>query len=447
MNKKLTALFLLLPASLYFLFFPVGNSHARVYIDIYAARIQKIRVAVPDFKNKSEYGQHPDVASSSASIIRHDLKVIGYFHIVNPLSYLENPQIAPVSPERIDYTDWTVLNAPYLINGEYKTRNGKITVTANLISIYSQKLLFSETLKGKDDDYRYLSNKIADDIVGFLTGIKGPFTTKVFFVGEKGGEKNIFMMDFGGHRVKRVTANSSINIFPHPSPDGSRVAYVSFKSGNPAVYVRDLSRGSAKRLDLPGPADFVSWSPTGLKLAVAITKDYYNTEIYTINADGTGLKKLTSSWGINTSPSFSPDGKRIAFVSDRGGSPQIYVMNSDGSQKERITFNGSNYNTSPAWSPDGKKIAFTSIVNGVLQVFIMNSDGSDERQVTSTPFSAQHPAWTRDSRIITFDTEINGREGLYMIDVNESGMMRLVPFLDPPQENYYSAQWTARASH
>lgn len=424
-----------------FLLFP-DNSSAKVYINIYQAGIKKARIAVPDLKNISTYGQHPEISGIFARIVRHDLSVIGYFHIVNPLSYLEDPQFSPINADMIDYTDWTVLNAQYLVNGEYMTENGSLTIKANLISIYSKRLLFSETLSGKDGQYRYLAAKFADDVVKFLTGINGPFTTRVFFVGENAGSKNIFSMDFGGHDVKKITSNNSINILPYPAPDGKNVAFVSFKQGYPAIFIKNISSGAERKLRLPGPADFVSWSPDGKKLAVAVTADHYNTEIYILNPDGTGLRKLTFTEGINTSPSFSPGGNRIAFVSNRGGSPQIYVMNSNGSGQQRITFDGRYYNTSPSWSPDGKKIAFTSFVKGALQVFIMNPDGSDERQVTFTPYSAEHPSWTRDSRIITFNTEISGRNALYMINVNESGMTVLSPVLFPALSGYSDPEWT-----
>lgn len=424
-----------------------GTSRAKVYINISAARIRKIRIAVPDFKNVSAYGQHKKIEKNAAEIIRHDLSVIGYFHVVNPLSYLENAQFAPMNPGKIDYSDWSILNAEYLVNCEYATSNGFITVKGNLISVYSKKLLFSEKIKGADGQYRYLANKFADDILKFLTGKEGPFTTRVFFVGESGDSKNIYAMNFGGHRVKKITSGNSINIFPSPNPNGTKVAYISFRDGAPAVFITNLKNGGTVRLNLSGPADFVSWSPQGNKLAVALTSDYYNTEIYTVDTDGGNLKKLTSTEGINTSPSFSPDGSMIAFVSNRGGSPQIYTMNSDGTDQQRITFNEGNYNTSPAWSPDGKMIAFTSLVNGALQVFIMNSDGSGERQVTNTPYSANHPAWTRDSRILSFDTEVEGRQELYMIDVNESGMMRLLPRIFPALHDYKNAGWTINSSY
>lgn len=447
MKKTLFYLFISIFAGLNFLIlFPV-SSHAKVYINIYSAKIRKIRVAIPDFKNVSAYGQHKRIGKNVARIIRHDLSVIGYFHIVNPLSYLENPQYAPINPDKIDFSNWSVLNTQYLINGEYKTSNGIIKMKANLISIYTKKLLFSEKLEGLDKQYRFLANKFADDILKFLTGIKGPFTTRVFFVGEKDGSKNIFVMDFGGHRVKKITNNSSINIFPYPSPHGSKVAYISFKDGNPAVFIKNLKSGLTTKLDLPGPADYVAWSPLGDKLIVALTPDHYNTELYTVNSDGKDLKQLTFTDGINTSASFSPSGNRIVFVSNRGGSPQIYIMNYDGSDQHRITYNKSSYNSSPEWSPSGKKIAFTSFVDGALQVCIMNPDGSDTRQITSTPYSAYHPAWTRGSKIITFDTEIAGREELYMIDVNGSGMMRLMPQIFPEMQNYYDAQWTLKSSY
>ncbi|MHB1662166.1 MAG: eIF2A-related protein [bacterium] len=447
MKKTLIYLFIFTFTGLSFLILFPANSQAKIYINIYSARIRKIRVAVPDFKNISAYGQHKRIEKNAARIIRHDLSVIGYFHVVNPLSYLENPQYAPISADKIGFSNWSVLNAQYLITAEYKTSNGIIKIKANLISVYTKKLLFSEKLEGLDGQYRFLANKFADDILKFLTGIKGPFTTRVFFVGEKDGSKNIFVMDFGGHRVKKVTNDGSINIFPYPSPHGNKVAYISFKDGNPAVYIKNLKSGGTVRLNLAGPADYVAWSPSGNKLIVALTPDHYNTELYSVNSDGGDLKRLTFTGGINTSASFSPDGNRIVFVSSRGGSPQIYIMNSNGSDQHRITYNNSSYNSSPAWSPDGKKIAFTSFVDGSRQVYIMNADGSGERQVTSTPYSAQHPAWTRDSRIITFDTEIAGRQELYMIDVNESGMMKLMPRMFPEMQNYYDAEWTLKSSY
>ncbi len=447
MKKKSFAPFLLICVLAGVLTLLAKNSRAQVYINVYAARIKKIRVAVPDFRNISAYGQHKRIEKNAAGAIRHDLSVIGYFHVANPLSYLENSQFDSISPKNINYSNWSVLSVQYLIAGEYRTSNGIIKMKVNLISIYTKKLLFSEKLEGLDSQYRFLANKFADDILKFLTGKKGPFATRVFFVGENDGSKNILAMDFGGHRVKKITDDDSINIFPYPSPDGYKVAYISFKEGNPAVFIKNLKTGRTTKLNLPGPADFVAWSPAGDKLAVALTADHYNTELYAVDTDGGNLKRLTFTDGINTSASFSPGGGRIAFVSNRGGSPQIYIMNSDGSDQRRITYNKSSYNSSPAWSPDGKKIAFTSLVNGSRQVYIMNPDGSGERQITDTPYSAQHPEWTRDSRIITFDTEIAGRQELYMIDVNESGMMRLMPRIFPEMRNYYDAQWTLKSSY
>lgn len=437
---------LFLPCLVFLLLFPV-NSYAKVYINIYAAKIKKVTVAIPDFKNVSKYRQHQNIARNISGIIRRDLSVVGYFQVVDPLLYLENPQHAPVNINKIDFTNWSMLNAQYLINGKYKTKNGRIQIIANFISVYSQKLLLTEKLRGRTYQYRYLANKFSDDILKFLTGKKGPFATKVFFVGEHHGIKNIFMMDFGGHRVKKLTDNKSINIFPYPSPNGGSVAYISFKDGSPAVFIKNLYTNKTVKFIFPGPADYVAWSPTGNKLAIALTPDRYDTEIYTADINGKDLKQLTFTDGINTSPSFSPNGNMIVFVSNRGGSPQIYTMNSDGSEQRRITYNGSRYNSSPAWSPNGRKIAFTSFIRGILQVCIINKDGTGERQITNTPYSALHPAWTRDSRIITFSTDIGSRQELFMIDVNKSGILRLTPHMFPEMHNYSGAEWSLRSAY
>ncbi|MHB1680531.1 MAG: hypothetical protein ACYCTB_08515 [bacterium] len=442
-------LFLFFLFTFYFVLyvFKPSTATAKVYININQASIKKVRIAVPGFKNLTKYKQHSSISLKLAHIIRHDLSVIGYFHIVNPLAYLENSQIAHISAAKINYSNWTILNAEYLINGTYEVKGDNIKIKANLISIYSQKLLFSEVLESRLSNDRYLANKFADAVLKFLTGKKGPFTTKVFFAGEKNNVKNIFKMDFGGHRVKRITNNNSINIFPYPSPDGKKVAYISFKDGNPSVFIKNLITGHAKKLYLPGPADFVSWSPNGKKIALALTPGHYNTQIYTINADGTDLKRLTNTFGINTAPSYSPNGNRIVFVSNRGGGPQIYVMNSNGSNVHMISFNGSNYNSSPEWSPNGKKIVFTSFINGAgaLQVCIMDPNGNNERQLTDTPYGCHHPSWTRDSRIISFDTEFGGREEIYLMDTDVSGIMLLMPHMFPEMQNYYNPAWTLKS--
>ncbi len=189
------------------------------------------------------------------------------------------------------------------------------------------------------------------------------------------------------------------------------------------------------RLDLNSYRESVIFSSKGLNLVGGVSPDGLvsfsssrdgSSEIYVLDPKRKKMKKLTRSYGIDVSPAFSPDGTKIAFVSDRGGSPQVYIMNASGKGRpKRVTFEG-NYNTSPAWSPDGRSITYVGRTNGKNQIFVVKFDGTDLRQLTNVG-SNEGPSFSPDGYFIAFDSDREGARGIYIMRADGEGQKRITP--------------------
>ena len=213
-------------------------------------------------------------------------------------------------------------------------------------------------------------------------------------------------MPTGRAPATALTSSEPI-ISPVWSPDGSKLAYVSFEKKKPVIYVHSLATGQRQVVaNFKGSNSAPAWSPDGRKLAVVLSKDG-NSQIYSVNADGTGVQRLTQSAGIDTEPRYSPDGGSIYFTSDRGGSPQIYRMSANGGDAQRVTFEGS-YNVSPRPSPDGKSLAFISRRDGRFQLAVMDL-ASKQVQILTDSHKDESPSFAPNSRMILIATEIGGR--------------------------------------
>ncbi len=213
-------------------------------------------------------------------------------------------------------------------------------------------------------------------------------------------------MNADGSNQTRITTNSASDRQPSWSPDGTRLAFVSNRDGNDEIYVMNADGSSQTRLTNNAAFDFdPAWSPDGTRIAFTSTRDFPGItgniangfELYVMNADGTNPVRLTNNSTSDSGPSWSPDGTRIAFTSQRDGLPLVYVMNADGSNQINITQSTTLDSSDPEWSPDGSKIAFTSY-NRVGQtnaddIFLMNADGSNITRVTNSSFDEHDLSW------------------------------------------------------
>ena len=221
---------------------------------------------------------------------------------------------------------------------------------------------------------------------GVLAGAWSPDGRKIAFMAQN---RQIYVVNADGTGQRRLTRPSTFYYSaPAWSPDGRKIAYASVRAGNSEVFVMNAD-GSANRRLTPQPAGGHSpaWSPDGRKITFLSGRDG-NNEIYVMNADGSGQRNLTRYRGSDDYPTWSPDGRKIAFVTTRAGNWEVYVMNPDGSGKRNLTRNPGNddppgYGANDAdWSPDGRKITFVSDRDGTLEVYVMNADGSGQRRLT-----------------------------------------------------------------
>lgn len=385
---------------------------AKVYLDIGSPIAKKLPVAVTTFH--SPEGEAAVVASKITEVITHDLEMSGLLNILDKTTYPVDPLKAELSAEMIDFKPWLAIGAEALVKGKVSLDGRNLTVDARLYDVTTGKQVMISRYNREAKDFRKIAHIIADNIIANLTGEKGTFSTRIAFVSNAGGNKEIFAMDYDGEAVESVTRNGSINISPAWSPDGSAISYVSFKEGRSAIYIKDVRNGSDKRLSLPeGTSMGASWAPDGQRLAVVISRNG-NADIYVVNRDGSGFSRITDSWGLDVSPSWSPNGKEIAFVSDRGGNPQIYIMDSSGGNVRRLTFEGK-YNVSPSWSPKGDSIVFAGMIDGKFNIFTINPDNSGLIQLTVDVGNNENPTWSPDGRFITFSSTRAGGSGIYIM--------------------------------
>ncbi|MBW1900214.1 MAG: Tol-Pal system beta propeller repeat protein TolB [Deltaproteobacteria bacterium] len=419
--------------SLVLLFFP-GRSLGRIYIDINAPSIQKFRIAIPDTKNLTQQNRHQELATKLTAVISNDLDCSGYFSRIGKEAFLVGEEDT-LTPGNIRFKDWSVIGAELLLYTSYTCIGNSLEVEIRLFDVFSGRQILGKRALGDIKNYRYLVHRLSNEIILTLTGHAGIFLTRMVFISDTSGHKEIYVCDYDGHNVRQVTRDKILAILPRLSPDGKKVAYTSYKEGGPMLYLKDIASGSVKRLSgRSGLNSGVSWAPGGRTLAMTMSRKG-NPDIYRVDLNGKILKRLTTYWGIDVSPSFSPDGKRLAFVSDRSGSPQIYVLDPASGKTERLTFNGT-YNTSPSWSRLNR-IAFVSRNNGNLDIFSMDANGGGLRRLTENQGKNEGPCWSPDGRYIVFSAKRDGSYSLYMMNANGKNHRKISLF----SGNHTSPSW------
>ena len=259
-------------------------------------------------------------------------------------------------------------------------------------------------------DLRLASHRISDFVYEKLTGDKGVFSTRIAYVTKAGARYNLWVADSDGENAQSALASPEPIISPSWSPSGGQLAYVSFESRKPVVYVHDVSTGKRRVIaNFRGSNSAPSWSPDGRTLAVTLSRDG-GSQLFAIDAHGGEPRRLTQSAAIDTEPVFAPDGSAIYFVSDRGGAPQIYRMPASGGPANRVTFNGT-YNISPSISPDGRWLAYISRIGGAFKLHVMDIASGNVAAITDSSRD-ERPSFAPNSRLIVYATVQDGREAL-----------------------------------
>ncbi len=394
----------------------------RIYIDINKPSIPKFNIAIPEFKNLNENKESPELAQKLTEVISNDLYLSGYFNPMDKEAFLEEKD-APMTAEGIRFKDWSVVGAELLLKGGYNRVGSRVEVVVRLFDVFWGRQILGRRALGNLDQYRHLMHRLSNEIIRKLTGHDGISLTKLAFVSNTTGEKEVYVSDYDGYNVRQITSDKSIALLPSWSPDGKKLAYTSYKDGGPMLYLKDMASGLVKRISGRSGLNIgASWAPDGKKLALTLSRKG-NSDIFTINLEGKILRHLVSHWALDVSPTFSPDGKRIAFASNRSGSPQIYTMDLTNGRQERLTFEGT-YNTSPSWS-SRNRIAFTSLEQGTFDLYTMGQEGGMVKKLTEGQGNNEAPWWSPDGRYIVFTSNREGRYHLYIMNANGQNQVRI----------------------
>jgi len=365
----------------------------------------RVKIAVPSAESSAGYGA---ITSELVETLREDLIFSGFFDVIDPKLYRLVP---PSDDGAVRHEDWISIGADALIGIRVPVQDDRIDLEARLYDNASGSVLFARRYGGEMGMLRRVAHLLADDIVRHYTGRPGVALSRIAFVSEFEGNKEIYLMDYDGRRIRRLTSSGTINLSPAWSPDKQELAFMSWRGRQPSVYVMTAEgkRGVLKTVggELSSAPD---WSPDGRKVAYTSDVDG-NTEIYVLDRTTHRNTRLTHNRAIDTAPAYSPNGREIAFTSDRSGSPQIYVMDADGLNVRRLSWESS-YNDSPAWSPRGDRLAFASRVDGRFHIVVLDISSGRITQLTRGRHNNENPRWSPDGRHLVF---ASNRRGSYQI--------------------------------
>ena len=373
-------------------------THAQLTIDVTTSSGRQVPIAIAPFGNEDNAPQN------ITPLIAANLARSGMFRIVNTAG-ISN---LPTEPSQVNFVDWSWRSTEALVIGGIKPLpDGRFEVNFRLFDVAKQNQLATTSYTVSASQLRATAHKISDEIYEKLIGEKGVFSTQIAYVLKRGARFELQVADADGFNPQAVLSSLEPIRSPKWSPDGKKLAYVSFESRKSTVIVQDLLTGQRKTVaNFRGDNYAPNWSPDGSKLVVALSKDAVS-QIYVIPASGGEATRVTESNGIDTNATFNGDGSQIIFVSDRSGGPQLYSVPSSGGAVKRLTFEGS-YNVNPRMSPDGKFVAFVSRDAGRLRIAMLELANGQVTVLTEGPLD-DSPSFSPNGRTILYESKAGGR--------------------------------------
>jgi TolB protein len=382
-------------------------SLAQFRVEISGVGVTQLPIAIMAFRGDDAAPQKIGL------IVQADLERSGQFKYIDPgaanLDESSRPDMSPLRQRGADHL---------VVGSTSRLADGRFDVRFRLWDVVRGQDLGAQSYAVPAGDLRLAAHRISDFIYEKLTGEKGVFSSRIAYVTKTGQgsaqRHTLWIADSDGEGAQSALASPEPIISASWSPTGTQLAYVSFESRKPVVYVHEVANGRRRLLaNFRGSNSAPAWSPDGKQIAITLSRDG-NSQIYMMDSAGNSEpRRLTQSGGIDTEPVYSPDGKFIYFVSDRGGAPQVYRMPAGGEsagRADRVTFSG-NYNISPALSPDGKRMAFISRVAGNFRLHVMDLSAQTAMMLTETN-ADERPSFAPNSKLILYATRQGGAEAL-----------------------------------
>lgn len=377
------------------------------------------RIAIVPFGWEGASGAKPE---RIAEIVADDLARTGRFA---PIPFVDLPS-RPTDISAVNFRDWRLLGTGNLVIGKIVAGSaGRYSIEFRMFDAFRETQVTGFQLEGSAGNLRRTAHQISDIIYEKLTGEPGAFDTRIAYVTEErlgGGRKRyaLNVADSDGLNSNQVLESALPVLSPAWSPDGARLAYVSYERDRARVFVQDLASGQRDEVaGFPGLNNAPTFSPDGRRLALTLSKDG-NAEIYILDLTSRRLQRLTNNDAIDTEPAWAPDGRSLVFTSDRGGGPQIYRASVDGGRAERVTFEGK-YNARARFSPDGTQLALVHAVDGKFHIASLDLDNGALRVLTDTQLD-ESPSFAPNGSMILYAT--TDAKGSTLAAVSADGRMR-----------------------
>ena len=398
-----------------------------VVIDVYGEGLIKTNLAVPPFVPGGRLKDGGTLGRQGSMIIGQDLQFSSYFNVKTA------PDL-PALPEG-GFTEETFDFMPYeqivelVVVGTYQLESdGTYTFDLKLFDAVQKAMLTRAIYHGDKRIFRRLMHRFADEVLNALTGTPGPFESRIAFVGDSAGHREIFICDTDGHNMVKLTHNDTINLSPAWSPDASKLVYTSYILKNPDIFILPVTGGRPKKIFGGRGLNYgADWSKSSGRIAFASSNNKNeDQEIYTIKPDGKDLVQVTHDpWSIDVSPSWSPDGKFIAFVSSRyGDKPQVLVVPAGGGTAARVSRSGG-YNTDPSWGtgPLGDYILYCGRAGGGLDILGVRLGAGqsvlETVAIVNRPGADEAPSISPDGRFVVYTHGFANNYDIYMSSLRE----------------------------
>lgn len=360
-----------------------------------------------------------------AGIVTNDLKRSGLFAPLAEKDFISRPSRL----EEVRFQNWRALGVDnLLIGGVTPAGPNQYQVRFELLDVYSGKRLLGKRYRVDTGTLRTLAHTISDEVFKQLIGKPGAFGNKIAYVTvkrkDKSREFSLVLSDSDGYGPQKILTSKAPILSPAWSPDGKKLAYVSFENNRSEIYVQEIASGRRYKIaSYKGINGAPAWSPDGRKIALTLSKSG-NADIYVLDPNTGDLRQLTKDWAIDTEPTWMPDGQSIVFTSDRGGSPQLYQIPANGGTAKRLTFDG-NYNAKATISPDGKQIAMVHREGkGGFRIAVLDLDSGLTRVLTDGP-EDESPSFSPNGVMLIYATTSGERGVLGIVSVNGKANQQL----------------------
>ncbi len=383
-----------------------AHAEAKAYLDVYGQPYKKFVIAVPPFVGEAKTGP------GASDLLSRDLDMSGFFTVA-PRSLMDSNLVSVgLDKSNIKFDQWQSLGVELLCTAHVEGDENSFTLEAYLYDTRDASLLLAKRYRAPRPDWRRVVHRLADEILLAMTGEKGIMSSRILFVAGEGRRRDIYVSDLDGQGIRRLTNQNQIIVSPSVSPDGRYMAFTSYREGAPNLYVVDLETNETVYADRrEGMKVGSSWMDAKTIVYVHVLGRV--STICAANVETKQRKDLLKKEGILSSPTFSPDGSTMVFVSDMHGGANIYKMNMATGDITRLTYTGS-YNTSPAFSPKGDLIAFVSKTEGALEICVMRSDGSDARVVSDGGIN-DSPRFSPSGRYILYSSQKGKKTSIHLM--------------------------------